>query len=623
MAKIPGLVKRGSKFSLRTFVPKDIVQSYGKLEVWSTLGTSDPREACKLAKLKAADMVRAFEEHRQRLTQDRASAPQKPAGDNLTAVASPAAIDLPRLSATLAQVHYMAVKERDVVQRADLFEKASADEAAFYEGKIVPLPTTEWMTWLLSDSETPLAQILLWCWRHWHEERMARLSLALAGGDLAAFVTIAERLGAVAERPLKLMLAKVLLQAEIDALADINKDDETKYAACLLKLAMATAPSPVPTLAAPLDDKQNPPLSKALADWIAEKSRASWTPRRKASCEATLGLFVEIVGEKRIADYAKADVRDYKAVLCDLPPNHSKLKETRGLGPRQRAERARKLNIPKMSLVNVDKQLTIVSSCFDWLRSQYDAVSSNPFDGATISVKSNMRDERHPFSTDDLRVIFMAPVYTGCESERGWQHGGRVALRESAKFWVPLLGLYSGARVNELCKLRVADIRTDDAITYIDINADAHGDTAIDAGLKSAASARQLPVHADLVSFGFLAFVEMRRKSGGERLFPELTPDTYGKLADGFGKHFARFLKALGIKHDKIDFHSFRHTWTDACRNSRISVDVIYALKGEALKGTLARYGNGKTDLEILAEETAKLKFKGLDLGHLRIGGPA
>ena len=67
-----------------------------------------------------------------------------------------------------------------------------------------------------------------------------------------------------------------------------------------------------------------------------------------------MGLFVEIVGEKRIADYAKADVRDYKAVLCDLPPNHSKLKETRGLGPRQRAERARKLNIPKMSLVNVN-----------------------------------------------------------------------------------------------------------------------------------------------------------------------------------------------------------------------------------------------------------------------------
>ena len=61
----------------------------------------------------------------------------------------------------------------------------------------------------------------------------------------------------------------------------------------------------------------------------------------------------------------------------------------------------------------------------------------------------------------------------------------------------------------------------------------------------------------------------------------------------------------------------FRHTWTDACRNSRISTDLIYALKGEALKGTLNRYGHGKTDLEILADEMKKLRFKGLDLSHL------
>ncbi len=96
----------------------------------------------------------------------------------------------------------------------------------------------------------------------------------------------------------------------------------------------------------------------------------------------------------------------------------------------------------------------------------------------------------------------------------------------------------------------------------------------------------------------------------------------YGKLSDGFGKHFARFLQSLGIKRDKIDFHSFRHTWTDACRNSRISSDVIYALKGEALKGTLARYGDGKTDLEILDEEIQKLRFKGLDLCHLKTSIP-
>ena len=48
-----------------------------------------------------------------------------------------------------------------------------------------------------------------------------------------------------------------------------------------------------------------------------------------------------------------------------------------------------------------------------------------------------------------------------------------------------------------------------------------------------------------------------------------------------------------------------------------MSLEVIYALKGEALQGTLARYGHGKTDIEILDEGMQKLHFKGLDLSHL------
>ena len=154
-------------------------------------------------------------------------------------------------------------------------------------------------------------------------------------------------------------------------------------------------------------------------------------------------------------------------------------------------------------------------------------------------------------------------------------------------------------------------------LQYIDINTERHDDRSVDPGVKTSASSRRVPVHDDLNRFGFSAFVDTRRRAGCERLFPELKPDAYGKLSDGFGKHFARFLKSIGIKRDKIDFHSFRHTWTDACRNSRMSLEVIYALKGEALQGTLARYGHGKTDIEILNEGMQKLHFKGLDLSHL------
>lgn len=47
--------------------------------------------------------------------------------------------------------------------------------------------------------------------------------------------------------------------------------------------------------------------------------------------------------------------------------------------------------------------------------------------------------------------------------------------------------------------------------------------------------------------------------------------------------------------------------------------DIIERLKGDALGGTLDRYGKGRTEVEILAEHLANMKVKGLDLSHLRV----
>ena len=75
------------------------------------------------------------------------------------------------------------------------------------------------------------------------------------------------------------------------------------------------------------------------------------------------------------------------------------------------------------------------------------------------------------------------------------------------------------------------------------------------------------------------------------------------------------------MKRKKIDFHSFRHTWVDACDNAGIPDDTTLRLKGDARPGTLRRYGTGKTELQLLASEVAKLRFKGLDLSHLGVTG--
>ena len=45
-----------------------------------------------------------------------------------------------------------------------------------------------------------------------------------------------------------------------------------------------------------------------------------------------------------------------------------------------------------------------------------------------------------------------------------------IDKNKPAYYWVPLLGLYTGARLNEICQLYVNDIKEIDKIWCIDIN---------------------------------------------------------------------------------------------------------------------------------------------------------
>jgi hypothetical protein len=124
---------------------------------------------------------------------------------------------------------------------------------------------------------------------------------------------------------------------------------------------------------------------------MAEKSSGSWSPRRKDACEATLALFLEVVGDRPIASYSKADARDFKAVLRVLPPNRTRLKKLRGLDVRDAAKTAQDLGLEPMSLVNANKQLTIIYGLFEWLKAHYEVLTSNPFANAKIATKSNVK----------------------------------------------------------------------------------------------------------------------------------------------------------------------------------------------------------------------------------------
>lgn len=127
-----------------------------------------------------------------------------------------------------------------------------------------------------------------------------------------------------------------------------------------------------------------------------------------------------------------------------------------------------------------------------------------------------------PFDLPALKAIFSGPVYS--EGTRP------VCGAGDAAYWLPLLGLFTGARLEELGQLRPEDVYEE---TYFN-DSDAEQCAWVlrisgyGAGqqVKNEGSNRRFPIHPELVRLGFLKYVA--QAAGRARLFDKLKPDPYG-----------------------------------------------------------------------------------------------
>lgn len=241
-----------------------------------------------------------------------------------------------------------------------------------------------------------------------------------------------------------------------------------------------------------------------------------------------------------------------------------------------------------LSVATVNKYLRRVSSLFDWGKRHGLVTLENPFTGIGKKQQRPRHKERDRFTIEDLENIFNP------------RHLSQKKFKHSYCYWLPWLGLYTGARIEELCQIHLSDIRKENDLWVIDINDDK------EKRLKTTASRRVVPVHPKPQSIGFLEYVESRRSKGADRLFLELKKqrDAYSQAAS---KWFARYRKKCGVEKP---FHSFRHTFIDELRQSGADHTKIAALVGHADQSeTGGRYGK-QYRVEVLYSTLCLLEFK-------------
>ena len=326
-------------------------------------------------------------------------------------------------------------------------------------------------------------------------------------------------------------------------------------------------------LAQPEAAKSSLLLSQVVEVFVEAKVRdGAWKPNTKRNNVSKLNLFAETLDDKPIDTVSRDDVRDWRDALDDL----------------------------ELSPNTIRQHFKIVSGMFNWAKLEGKSALDNPTKGLAPKAEEGTREA---FQPDDLRKLFASPLYTGHWRPDRRERPGRHLIKDS-KYWLPLIALHSGMRVEEIAKLRTRDIREMDGVPCFDIYE-----------TKTEDGDRHVPVHPRLIALGFLKYVG---EQTSDRLWPELRPGSEGKYSQRFCQWWAGFRRIIGIDRDGLVFHSFRHTFAAALERVGVPEATVALLMGHRHPNiTFGRYGGGK--LVMPGDKLAQIKDIdfGVDLSHL------
>lgn len=343
-------------------------------------------------------------------------------------------------------------------------------------------------------------------------------------------------------------------------------------------------------------------LSELLTKFRAAKKSDGLTDKSLAGYKLTFDFLLELFGkDKLIKSFTSADCREFRDKLSQLPSNAKK--KYPHLSLMQALEKRAKDNTEALSITSVNGHMKNLLSIFNFsVRERL--LDSNPASHVPLlKAKRSNSKKRVPFTYEELQKVFSTPIYSGCkDDEHGYNIIGTNKPRRH-RFWIPLIALYTGMRLNEICQLFVNDIDVVEGIQVIHVRIDEEGIKT----LKNDNSERIVPIHKSLIELGFLDYVKSIKEQNHKQLFPELGVSARHSFSDNFSKWFSRFLTTSNLKRPGLCFHSFRHTFRDECRVHDINKEIAATLGGWKFSDdAMDRYGKGY-DLKILQTEINKI----------------
>ena len=348
--------------------------------------------------------------------------------------------------------------------------------------------------------------------------------------------------------------------------------------------------------------KELPNLREALDAYVKAKM-LTWSAASAKDIPPQVRQFVEIVRELehgrdiRVDELSREHIRSYFDTLKHLPCRLCGQRQFAGKGWLQLADMGRSGQIERLlSVKTMEVRQTNVRSFVNWCELEYrGAVQAKYVNSGfpkVLSDKDIRRKgvKREAFTQDELKALF-------------GDMGKYVQATEGvpSRFWAPLIALYSGMRLEEICQLHLSDIVKVDGVLCFSINEESGGSGYVK-HVKSSAGIRKVPVHPHLWDeLGLKKFVASRWAKTPEEnytstlLFPDLQERVNAvnhatvKLGSALTHWFTRYRRSVGVggQHGEPStkaFHSFRHTVIEYLhKEARVDLSMLQAVVGHEM----------------------------------------
>ncbi|WP_340648714.1 site-specific integrase [Pseudoxanthomonas winnipegensis] len=324
-------------------------------------------------------------------------------------------------------------------------------------------------------------------------------------------------------------------------------------------------------------------LTVEVADFLKDMQRRRLQPNTVTSAARSLKILIMSCGNVPAAKVTPQDIHQFWDLLRWAPPDLLSNVIYQSMSAAQIISHGTALNVRCPAQATFALHQRWLTSFFNALE-RTKAIPHSPMAGFKPPKPSliTQNAQSRLLSLADLQKIFDDRTFVP------W------ARELPHRWWAPILGLYTGARIGEIAQLKITDVLCDQGKWCIAIRMTPDDDLKSSAQptrqrLKGKNAIRTIPLHDQVIEAGFLDFLQDMKAFGHARLFPHLssgrnrkTGQSNARYSQGLLNQFSDYLKSLGFPKG-VGFHGFRHTLATELHAAGVTPQDIALVTGHSL----------------------------------------